>query len=194
MGRSGGRGVEISSREIVICGAIVVTMAIALAAMGHPLICTCGYVKLWHGVPLSSENSQHIIDWYTFSHIIHGFAFYGLTWLAARRQPIGRRLLIALLIECGWEVFENTDFVINRYREVTISLDYYGDSVLNSVCDVGAMAAGFFAAAWLPVSGTILLALGFEAFVGYSIRDNLLLNIIMLLYPLDGIKRWQGGD
>ena len=168
-------------------------MAIALAAMGHPPICKCGYVKWWHGVPLSSENSQHISDWYTFSHVIHGFAFYGLTWLVARRQSLGRRLLCSLLLECGWEVFENTDFVINRYREVTISLDYYGDSVLNSVFDVAAMVAGFFAAAWLPAWGTVLLVLAFEAFVGYSIRDNLLLNIIMLLYPLDFIKKWQGG-
>ena len=109
------------------------------------------------------------------------------------RPPLGRRLLIALVLECGWEVFENTDFVINRYREVTISLDYYGDSVLNSVCDVAAMVAGFFAASWLPVAGTVALAFGFEGFVGYSIRDNLLLNIIMLLYPLDAIKRWQSG-
>jgi hypothetical protein len=184
---------RISSREVAVCAAVVLAMAIALAAMGHPAICKCGYVKLWHGVPLSSENSQHISDWYTFSHIIHGFAFYGLTWLVARGQSRGRRLLMALLLECGWEVFENTDFVINRYREVTISLDYYGDSVLNSVCDVAAMVAGFFVAAWLPVWGTIALALGFEAFVGYSIRDNLLLNVIMLLYPLDAIKRWQAG-
>ena len=161
--------------------------------MGHPLICKCGYVRLWHGVPLSSENSQHISDWYTFSHIIHGFAFYGLTWLVARRQSLGRRLVMSVLLECGWEVFENTDFVINRYREVTISLDYYGDSVLNSVCDALSMVAGFFVAAHLPMWGTLLLTLGLEAFVGYSIRDNLLLNILMLLYPLDAIKRWQAG-
>ena len=184
---------RISSHEVAIGVSVVVAMAIALAAMGHPAICKCGYVKWWHGVPLSSENSQHISDWYTFSHVIHGFAFYGLMWLVARRQSLGRRLLFALLLECGWEVFENTDFVINRYREVTISLDYYGDSVLNSVCDVLAMLVGFFAAAWLPVWGTVLLVVAFEAFVGYSIRDNLLLNIIMLLYPLDFIKKWQGG-
>jgi hypothetical protein len=185
---------RISSRHLAICLGLVVAMAIALAAMGHPAICTCGYVKLWHGVPLSSENSQHISDWYTFSHVIHGFAFYGLAWLVARRQPLGIRLAMALLLECGWEVFENTDFVINRYREVTISLDYYGDSVLNSACDVAAMVVGFFAAAWLPVWATVLLIVGFEAFVGYSIRDNLLLNIIMLIYPLDVIKRWQGNN
>lgn len=180
-------------RHAAACAVIVGAMAVVLALMGHPAICKCGYVKLWHGVPLSSENSQHISDWYTFSHLIHGFGFYALLWVAARRQAIGVRLVAAVALECAWEVFENTDFVINRYREVTISLDYYGDSVLNSVADVAAMIVGFLAAARLPVWATILVMLGFEAFVGYAIRDNLLLNIIMLVYPLDVIRRWQSG-
>ena len=184
---------RISRAHVIVYIAMIGLMMITLALMGHPAICKCGYVKLWHGVPLSSENSQHISDWYTFSHIIHGFGFYWLTWLFTRRQPLGARLAVATLLECAWEVFENTPFVINRYREVTISLDYYGDSVLNSTMDVGAMIAGFAAASRLPVGATILLTMGFEAFVGYSIRDNLLLNIIMLLYPLESIKRWQAG-
>jgi hypothetical protein len=184
---------RIRTKHWLISAAIVAVAAAALWLMGHPAICKCGYVKVWHGVPLSSENSQHISDWYTFSHVIHGFAFYGLAWLFARRQPLGVRLIAAVVLECAWEVFENSDFIINRYREVTISLDYYGDSVLNSVADVAAMVLGFIAAARLPVWGTILLVLVFEAFVGYWIRDNLLLNIIMLVYPLEAIKRWQAG-
>jgi hypothetical protein len=185
---------RITWQSWAISAAIVGVTALVLFQMGHPAICKCGYVKLWHGVPLSSGNSQHISDWYTFSHVIHGFGFYALAWLVARRQPLGIRLIAAVVLECGWEIFENTDFVINRYREVTISLDYYGDSVLNSVMDATAMILGFVAASRLPVWGTVLLTLGFEAFVGYSIRDNLLLNIIMLVYPLDAIKRWQAGN
>lgn len=171
---------------------IVAATGLTLYLMGRTPICRCGEVKLWHGVVMSSENSQHLSDWYTPSHVIHGFAFYGLLWLVARRWPVGLRLIAAVMLESGWEILENTDMVINRYREQTIALDYYGDSVLNSIADIAAMMVGFIAASRLPVWLTVTLVVIMEVGVAYVIRDNLTLNIIMLLWPMDGIRAWQG--
>ena len=177
-----------------IAAMVVVGAAAAIElAIGRASICRCSYVKFWHGIVNSSENSQHITDWYTFSHIVHGIGFYVLLWAVARRLPPGMRFVLAVLLEATWEVFENTPFVINRYRAATISLDYYGDSIINSMSDIASMMVGFWIARRAPLWLSVGLVIVLEVTVALIIRDNLTLNILMLIHPFEAIKRWQLG-
>ena len=180
-------------RWILLAVVVVAAAAAILLAMSRHPICTCGAIDLWVGDRDSARTSQMLADWYTPSHIIHGFLFYFLGWLFLRRNPPGDRLIGAVLIEAGWEILENTNWVIDRYREATMALGYTGDSVINSLADILWMIVGFGLARRLPVWVTVAIALTFELFTLYMIRDNMTLNVIMLLAPSDAIRAWQGG-
>jgi hypothetical protein len=178
---------------VLVALACVAVQALILLAMGHPAICSCGYVKAWHGVVESAENSQHLFDWYTFSHVIHGFGFYLLLWLVAPRMPIAWRFVVAIGLEAGWEVIENTPLIMDRYRQTALAKGYFGDSAINSVFDTLAAAAGFVLARLLPVWLVVALTIALEVFVVSMIRDNLTLNIIQLVWPTEAVSRWQMG-
>ena len=172
---------------IVVLG---LTLAILLA-MGRPPICTCGTVDLWGQV--GPEQSQMLADWYSPSHIVHGFLFYLAMHYAAPRWPVERRFVVALLVEAAWEIAENTPMVIDRYREATIALGYNGDSMLNSLSDIAMMALGFLAARRLPLWVSVATVAALEIVPLIAIRDNLTLNIWMLVAPSDAIRGWQAG-
>lgn len=185
-------------RAIVTSLLVVAGVLIILLAMDRPIICECGSIKLWHGDVQSAENSQHIADWYTPSHIIHGLVFYFFAYLLWRRwqwfggTPTRWALPIAVAFEGFWEILENTPLIIDRYREVTVSWGYSGDSIVNSMADIGWMTLGFLIASRLPTWASVALTVAMELLTLAVIRDNLTLNIVMLLWPIDAVVQWQG--
>jgi hypothetical protein len=184
---------RIGRQHWIVAGLLVAIALVALFAMGRPPICTCGTVKLWVNAVHSADNSQHLADWYSPSHLIHGLLFYGIGWLFLRRNPFGERLVMAVAIEASWEVLENSAYIINRYRDATIALGYTGDSMINSAADIGWMIIGFLIARRLPVAASVALAIGLELLALWAVRDNLTLNVLMLVWPIDAIRVWQGG-
>ena len=188
---------RISKFSALIAFFLFLIIGVILWSMGRPPICACGTVKLIHLVVQSSENSQHLSDWYTPSHIIHGFLFFGAGHLLRKKWPalfpLGVAVSLAIIAEGAWEILENSPIIIDRYREVTISWGYEGDSIVNSLADIFWMIVGFFIASRLPWKATLVIALIFEVFVGCMIRDNLALNVLMLTAPLESVKEWQAG-
>lgn len=176
----------------IISVIIVFSLVAAIEYLsGRSLLGPDGRFGFWDGDIWSSENSQRVADAYSFSHIIHGILFYGFLWLVARRLPLKYRFLFALVIEGGWELLENSPIIINRYREATIALGYVWDSILNSVSDVGMMALGFLVARISKIWISIAIILVFEIGCLFWVRDNLTLNVIMLVHPVESIKVWQ---
>jgi Protein of unknown function (DUF2585) len=180
--------------DVAVAVAVVCVTATLQIAMGRTLTYKNGPVALWVGDVTSDQNSQQIADPYTFSHVIHGALFYGLTHVMIGTASLGLRAAVALGLEATWEAYENTDTVINRYRAATIALGYYGDSVLNSVFDVLACLLGFVLASRFRWWWTASWVVATELALAYTIRDNLTLNIIMLIWPIEAIKRWQMGS
>ncbi|WP_093666163.1 DUF2585 domain-containing protein [Sphingomonas gellani] len=193
MGRASSIGERVAAKSAWLIAAIVMLAALGLLVEGRPPICPCGTVKLWHGTVQSAENSQQLLDWYSLSHVVHGLLFYAAGWMVLRRWPPAARLTLAVLIEAGWEVLENSPIIIDRYRAVTLAWGYAGDSIVNSMADITCMAAGFLIARRLPPWGTVALGVALELIALAAIRDNLTLNLLMLIHPVDAIRVWQAG-
>jgi hypothetical protein len=173
--------------DVLAVAVLVALLTVLLLAMGRVPWCTCGYVKLWHGVVQSSENSQHLTDWYTFAHVLDGFGFYLALWLVGRAWPPLLRLMLATTLAAAWEIFENTDFVVEHYRTATIAFGYRGDSVVNSVGDVLACVLGFALAARLPVRTSVALVATLGIVAGWVIRDDPTI-MPMLIAPIEAIQ------
>jgi hypothetical protein len=181
------------ARPLLAALLVIAGTAAILWLMGRPPLCTCGEVDWWVNRSDSPRTSQMLADWYSLSHVVHGFLFYGALALLLRKVPVERRFLTAVVLESAWELVENSPAIIQRYREATIALGYNGDSILNSVSDIGMMAAGFLLARKLPLWASLVLVLALELVPLYLIRDNLILNVWMLLAPTDWLRAWQAG-
>src|SRR5688572_23365409 len=179
--------------QIAAVALIVLTAVVALTLQGRVWWCDVGDLWPWSWQVWSRHNSQHLIDPYSFTHILHGVLEFWLIGLVFRKLPIASRFVLAIFIESSWEVAENTTYVINRYRETTVSLDYYGDSIANSISDIVCCGLGFWIAYKLRFWWSLALFVVVEVVLLFWIRDSLLLNILMLLWPIEVVKQWQTG-
>jgi hypothetical protein len=170
---------------------VLVVTAYQLRSQGRLWWCSCDYLLIWSGDPWSSDNSQHLLDPYSFTHVLHGFIFCGLLALIVPRLSPVWQLCLAVSIEAVWEVVENSEFVIRRYRQETAALGYHGDTIINSLADILLCGIGFVLASHLGFRSTFALFVLTEVGLAIWIRDNLSLNILMLIYPIDVVKEWQ---
>ena len=173
--------------------AVLAATVFELRRQGRLWWCASGDLSPWASDIGNRHTSQHLFDPYTFTHVLHGFIICGLLALILPRLAVSWRLVLAVMIEAAWEVFENTNYVINRYRDATAAIGYEGDSVFNSLGDILACAVGFALALKLGFRRTLAVFLFTELVLLLWIRDSLLLNIILLIHPIEAIKNWQMG-
>ncbi len=182
---------------LALVAVLVVFQVAALVVMGRPWICPCGVVKLWASGGINGDSSQHIADWYTPSHVLHGVLFYALLhfigWKRGWKLNIPAMFVAAVALEVAWEVFENTPWVIEHYRTKTAAVAYMGDTVVNSVFDTVWMALGFVLAWKLPVRWVVVIAIIFELVALVAVRDNLFLNVMTFIWPAESVVEWQNG-
>ncbi len=177
--------------QIIVAGVILLLMVVLLRAQGRLFLCACGHFEIWTGDTCSSNNSQQLLDPYSFTHILHGFLFFYLVTLVFKRLARGWQLVLAIALEAAWEVFENSSFVIDRYRTATAALGYEGDTVVNSAGDLLCAVIGFQIARQVGLRNSLILFALFELILILWIRDSLLLQILMLVRPIEAIKLWQ---
>jgi hypothetical protein len=180
-----------ASKTLLNAVLVVAAACVVLRAMGRQWWCACGTYVPWSWTVNSSHNSQHLIDPYFFTHVLHGVIFFGILKALLPQLDAGLRFLIAVIIESSWEILENSQLIIERYRATTISLNYYGDSIANSICDVFACVLGYWLASRIGSRWSILFFIAVELVLMVTIRDSLTLNVLMLIYPIDAIKQWQ---
>lgn len=176
---------------LLVALGVIAVMVVSLRLEGRVWWCECRQARVWIGDVWTSHCSQHLFDPYSVTHVSHGLIFYSVLALACRRMAMGRRLCIAIAVAAGWEVLENSPMIIDRYRTATMSLDYLGDSIVNSTGDVISCAIGFFLARWLGLLKSALLFLATEVLLVFLIRDSLLLGTFMLIAPVESVKAWQ---
>jgi hypothetical protein len=178
-------------RQIFAAGVVLLLMIVLLRAQGRLLLCACGQFEIWTSDTCSSNNSQQLFDPYSLTHVLHGFLFFYLVVLVFRRLARGSQLLLALALEAAWEVFENSSFVIERYRTATAALGYQGDTVVNSIGDLACALIGFLIARQVGIGGSLILFALLELILILWIHDSFVLQILMLVWPIEAIKSWQ---